>query len=303
MLKFDVSGSDPDKAQQGRRESPRPGRYVLKIKEINPTFAKGDGGRPDKIRPQVEVIFEVAGAAKVKNRKYKGSQLWFYFPSPESETYENWSWKADQFLQAIGVASKKKRAGSFNTTKVVGTLVDATIIAGANQAGDYKGDIGLLLPYDKDTFAEAAAEENSDDADEDESDDEDEIDDENEDEDEDDEDDDDESDEDDEDEDEDEEDDGDEDEAYDDMDVKALRVLAKERGLIPRGTKAAVIARLEADDEEEGGGEDEDEDEEGEPEEEEPEPPKKRTRAAATKAAPPKAAAKKGKGKDDGFPF
>lgn len=107
IVKFDVSDSNPEDATRDF-EQPTPGVYKAKVKEINPGFTAGDGGKPDKNKPRLEVIYEIT------DDKFKGSRLWDYVSFSDAS-----KWKLDQFLQAVGAADKKKRKGELNTDKVV----------------------------------------------------------------------------------------------------------------------------------------------------------------------------------------
>lgn len=281
-IKYDVSSSDPDKAKGGQRQSPRPGLYVAEIIEINETGARDQrSGKPDPDRPMLEVIFQITDADKEKNKKYEGSRMWHYPLLPGHPSFDQTAWKLDQFLQAIGVATKKKRKGSFDPDDFIGTEVALMVRAGKDQDKNYRGEIAAVMEYDEDTFGE-----DSDDDDDDEMDDDDiedrEDDDEDEDED------------DDEDGDDDDESDEDEEESYEDWSVADLRAECVERGLSKTGKKSDLVARLEENDEEE------------EEEEEEPEPPKKKSKSKTSSKSAKKSGAKKGKKSDDDddeFPF
>lgn len=281
-IKFDVSASDPDKAVRGGL-SPKPGLYVGKVAEINEKNSRGDDGQPDPDRPMLEVVYEVVDADKKPNKKFVGSRLWSYLMLPGHPSYEQTVWKMDQFVQAIGLASKRKRKGTLDTDAILDTLVEMNVRAGTNQNGDYRGEIASVLPYDEETFGQA-----SDDDEEDEEYDEEEIDELEEEE----------VDEDEEEEepDEDEEDEDEEDEEEEDEDEDE---------------------DLEEEDEDEDL-EDEDEDEEEEDEEEEPPPPPTRRKSRAKKSTAKKTTARKstakkstakrggrGRGRKDadGFPF
>lgn len=125
-IKFDVSGSDPSKAIQDS-EPPKPGVYRCKVDEINSGFAKGDDGKPDKSRPRLEVIYRITVG------KSKGAPLWDYVSFSEAA-----QWKLDQFLQAMGVATSKKRKGEFDTAKLINKVVKVRVVADKNNDGDYR---------------------------------------------------------------------------------------------------------------------------------------------------------------------
>ena len=137
-------------------------------------------------------------------------------------------WKMDQLGQALGLATKKKRKFTLDTEEMIGEIVTVQVKGGEYQ-GNPTAEVGRVT---------ASADE--DDLDEDDLDEESEDDDEDEDE------------EDDEDDEEDDEDDegGDEDD-YEEWSVAELRKELKDRELIARGAKPALIKRLREDDESE----------------------------------------------------
>lgn len=137
-ITFDVSGSDPKKATQDL-EPPKPGVYVAKVDEINPGYSKDeDTGKPDKTRPRLEVIY------RINKGKYKGAPLWDYLSFSEAS-----QWKLDQFLQAVGIATEKKRKGSFDTAKQVGKLVKVRV-QGQGSGEDYRARVRGVFKYDPD---------------------------------------------------------------------------------------------------------------------------------------------------------
>ena len=133
VVKFDVSGTDPDAAKS--YEQPKPGVYRAKVHEVTLGYSKGENGKPDKSRPRLEVIYEIT------DKKYKGARLWEYISFGETS-----QWKMDQFLQAFGIATKKKRTGSFKTEAIVGEACKLRIKAGKNLEGEYRGEVGAVLP-------------------------------------------------------------------------------------------------------------------------------------------------------------
>jgi len=264
--------------------------YVATILEVTKKESKSGGG------PILEVKFEITDADKAKNKQFAGSHLWWYAMLPGHDSWDDTAWKLDQFLQALGVATKKKRKGSFDPDKHVGEELLINVRPGKNRDGDYKGEVGAVLQYDEDEWASG-----DDDDDDDEPEyDEDEVDAS-------DDDDDDDGDEGDEEEDEDEEGEEEEDEEageYDDMTLSALRKEARERGLKPAGLdKGDLIEMLEVDDGEED--EEEEEEEEPAPKPRRKSPAKKPTTRKKTTAK--KSTAKRGgtraRAKKSGFPF
>lgn len=214
-VKFDVSGSDPDEAVGGNFEPPKPGVYKCKVFDVNSGFKKGDDGKPDKSAPRLEVVYEV------QDKAYKGSRLFDYISFGESS-----QWKLDQFLQAFGLATKKKRKGTFDTDDVKGELCKVRVKADTYN-GEYSAKVGAVMAL--------AEDEDADEDEEDEEEEDEEIEDE---------------DEEDEDEEEEEEED-DEEEAeddYDDWGIPALRKELRDRELDDKGKKQQLIDRLREDD-------------------------------------------------------
>jgi chemotaxis protein histidine kinase CheA len=275
-VRYDVSGSDPEEATKVRSfESPKPGQYVATVSEIN---SHDSGGDPDK--PGLEIIFEITDAEKKANKKYVGSRLWYYLQLPGHPSFEGFvQQKLDQFLQSVGVATKKKRKGTFDTDKIVGLEVVVVVRGGKNLGGEYRGEVSNVLTYDEDAWAADADEgEDEDEYDEEEEEveeEEEEVEEEEDDEDEGDEEDEEEEEETDE-EDEEEEEEEEEEGEYDEMNLTELRKEAKERDIDPKGmSKEEIIEALEA--------EDNSEEEDDEEEEEEEEPPARRTRKSPAK--------------------
>jgi hypothetical protein len=221
-LKFDVSGSDPDKATGANFEPAKPGVYQCRIEETTVSNTKkGD--------QMITVTYEI-----VTPGSEKGKKLWDRIVLTDAA-----KWKLDQFLQALGLATKRKRKGTLDLEAVIGEQLTVVV-----KQGEYNGSptaevSRVSAPADEDDLEEDDDLEDEDDDDLDE--DEDESDDEDEDEDEGDEDE-----EEDEDEDEDAEDDG-----YETMSIAELRAELKERELNSKGAKPALIARLRENDEEE----------------------------------------------------
>lgn len=134
-IKFDVTGSDPVKATQGF-EPPKPGVYTAKVAEINPGFSKGEDGKPDQNKPRLEVIYHITDS------RYPNAPLWDYLTFGEGFPKQ----KMDQFLQAVGVATAKKRKGVLDTDLVIGKLVKVRVRGGTNQNDEYKATVGGVMP-------------------------------------------------------------------------------------------------------------------------------------------------------------
>lgn len=147
-VKYDIRGSDPEKAAAaGQFTPPRPGVHPFKIIEVNAGFSKDKAGEPDQKRPRLEVVFSCLAPL------YKGGQVWLYLPVKGSEAYEKVSeQKWDQLLQAVGhTDGKKNRAGELDTDKVLlNKVVKVRVKEGANQSGDYKAEFGSVFPFDGD---------------------------------------------------------------------------------------------------------------------------------------------------------
>lgn len=138
LIEYDLTDSDPEKAKAGSFEPPKPGIYECKVKEVNFGYSKNDDGSEDEERPRLEVIIEVQGPTN------KGALLWTYPTFTGSG-----KWKLDQFLMAVGIASEKsKRKGKFDPAKVVGTPIKVRVRGGKNQSGDYRAEVGSMMPFD-----------------------------------------------------------------------------------------------------------------------------------------------------------
>lgn len=250
-VRWDVTESDAEEAAKVRSfDSPKPGMYLLVITECE---ASGSGGDPDK--PMLRVVLEIEDADKKSNEQFIGGNMWYYPLLPGHPSYDGFPMqKTDQFLQAAGVATKRKRKGSLDTDDVVGVELVGQVRAGKNQDGDYRGEIANVLAYDEDEWAARKDETTSDDDDDEEAYDEPDMPD----------------DEDEEGEDEETEDDEDEEVTdYTKWSVADLKAELEERELdIPKG-KAKMVTALEDDDEGDEGDEDEEPDEEDEEDEDE----------------------------------
>jgi hypothetical protein len=104
VLKFDLSDVEP--GQDFDTPIPK-GVYKMKILEIEDGTSKKDD------RPMYTVELEVISG------EFKGRRLWDYIKY-EDDTSQ---WKLGQLLEALQVASEKKRTGSFNPEKYVGKVV------------------------------------------------------------------------------------------------------------------------------------------------------------------------------------
>ncbi len=103
-IKFDVSGEDADRnSSRQSYELPPAGLHPAKIKTAS-------AEEPENKNPRLHVVIEITKPAKNN-----------FAPIHEYITFTDASkWKLDQFLQAVGVASKAKRTGEFEDSKLVG---------------------------------------------------------------------------------------------------------------------------------------------------------------------------------------
>jgi len=219
VVKFDVSGSDPEAATRDF-EPPVPGVYKMKVQSIK--VAKP----PNKDR-RIELVLEVTGATGDK-KKYNGGRVWDYI-NLESEAA---AWKLDQFLQAFGLATKSKRKGQFNPDNLLGELVTVRVASDTNQNGDYRPRVGALIQFDEDADEEG---DDSEDEGEDEEPEEDDADDSEEAEDEDG-------------DFEEEEGESEEDLDYDAMSIAELKEELESRDLSTKGSRGALVKRLQKND-------------------------------------------------------
>lgn len=145
---FDVSGSDPKDALARDFEQVKPGIWDAKVAVCEATWAKGDDSKPDKKRPQIKVAYQITDETAVspENKKAVGCQVFEYIaigPNPNATDQE---WKLDQFLQAFGFATEKKRKGAFETEAVVGKPCRVRTRAGKDQADAYRADFAAVMP-------------------------------------------------------------------------------------------------------------------------------------------------------------
>ncbi len=130
VVKFDVSGSDPEKAEPRSMELPPKGVYTCKVLELNPGFTQGD-----KERPRIEVVMEIAAGP------HKGYRLWSYLSMTETS-----AWKVDQFLRCFGITDAgKKRKGSFKTEDVIGLPLKVQVKHKAGDDGEMRAECGNFM--------------------------------------------------------------------------------------------------------------------------------------------------------------
>lgn len=142
-IKFDVSASDPEDSKgRGDIEQAPKGVYLAKFIEIAQHFAKDDSGKPDKSRPSLKVVVQ----------PYEGKKTYGYVYAYIS-LGESSLWRLDQFLQALGLASKKKRTGELDPAKIVGKKeIGVRLKDGTDQNGERRAEVATWLdPKDMDT--------------------------------------------------------------------------------------------------------------------------------------------------------
>jgi hypothetical protein len=230
-VKYDVSNTEF--GESGDFENAQPGVYSAVIKEINPGFAKGEGGKPDRSRPRLEVIYNELKPIDNPKDKTRYSQIWDYLSFSEASEY-----RMAQFLEAIGVATPKKRSGSWDTEKKVGTVVKVRVKADVDLNDNYRAKIAGVFAFEGGGDEEELDDEEYDEEDEEEEEvEEEEV----------------------------EEYDEEAEEDYSDWSVGDLKEELEERGLSTSGRKNTLVKRLEDDNAAA------EEEEEEEPEEEEDE--------------------------------
>lgn len=116
-LKYNVKGAEHDKNssdQGGDRPLPPAAVYPARI-------AKCDYAEPEGKNPRLEVEIRLI------DKEHKDYPLWEYVvwvnEKTDKETFDKNKWKADQFLQALGVDTTKKETGEFDTDEAVGKLI------------------------------------------------------------------------------------------------------------------------------------------------------------------------------------
>lgn len=213
VIKFDVTDVDPDEAKG--RPVPRPGVYRAKIKECTHESPEGKDER-------LKIVVEISTGPS------KGYPMYEYI-NLESEGTK---WKLDQFLQALGLASDKKRTGQFDPAKLKGKALQVRV-KHETYNDEVRGRVGSFLPLADDKDEDPDADE--DDQDPDDTVDEDGTNDEG-------------GGDEDETKDEGGDDDATPDDDYDSWSVPEIRAELKERELATNGGKAVLLKRLRADD-------------------------------------------------------
>lgn len=244
-IKYDIRGTERGGGEFDT--TIEPGLYQAKVKSAELGQSKPSEKNPKGLQ-MLKLVFQLTDG------KWKGALISTnVFPG-----YEAAAWKWAEFLDAVWLVKGKKEAGSFDTDKVVGAPVQLRIKAGSYE-GEYKPEIGKVLPPKP-----GDDDEDEDDEDEDDDDEADVTDLEE----------DDEADEEDEDDDEEEDDEEDEDEdgvpSEDDinaMNIKALKALAEEHDVdVKAGSKSpgyrkALIEALHSGEEDDDDEDDDDEEE------------------------------------------
>jgi hypothetical protein len=110
-----------------------------------PGHKKGADGKPDKSNPRLEVQAQIL---KKNGKPDKYALLYDYIAFTEAS-----EWKLDQFLQCFGIATEKKRKGSFDTAKIVGQKFTVRVKADTYE-GEYRGKLGAYIPLVEDDEAD-----------------------------------------------------------------------------------------------------------------------------------------------------
>lgn len=143
VIKFDVSDQDPDESTAAP-EPPPPGLYKAKIVQATPGYKTGEDGKPDKSAPRIEVIYQCLESADDRNKDYKGNgRVWDYVTF-----YDTTKRQLDQFLQAIGVATKSKRSGQFDPEKVALNKIVKVRVYGRKGEENYRPQVGGVWKWD-----------------------------------------------------------------------------------------------------------------------------------------------------------
>lgn len=142
VLKFDLSEVEP--GQDFDTPIPK-GVYKMKIIDIVDGESKQDG------RPMYTVELEV-----VKG-DWKGRRLWDYIKYEDDSS----QWKLAQLLEALQVIGEKKRKGSFNPEKFIGTVVVVRVKHETNEDyndGEPTAKVGSMQPLPEGEVEEAGEE-------------------------------------------------------------------------------------------------------------------------------------------------
>jgi hypothetical protein len=206
-VKVDVSGVDPADA---KREPPKPGVYRAVVDSLV-------SRKPEGKQQRLEVVMKITGGG---DKKYHGAKIYDYINLEN----ENVAWKLDQFLQAFGVTSTKKRKATFDTDDLVGESCKIRVRGGTNQNDEYRAEMAAYLEADEEDDDEEGEEEDGEEEAGEESDDEDEG--------------------------EGEEEEGEEaeDDGYDELSTADIKAELKERGLKTLGVRSALLERLREND-------------------------------------------------------
>lgn len=93
-----------DDIEQSKKDSgdfvvPKPGIYILTLKECNPGFSKDENGNEDSKRPRLECIYEVTGIGREDREVTENyGNIWDYVSfSPKS------GFRRVQFAKAVGI--------------------------------------------------------------------------------------------------------------------------------------------------------------------------------------------------------
>lgn len=137
-VKVDMRGVDPEESMQSDYAPCPTGIHKAKIISCDPGYAKGEDGKPDKSRPKLTVVFRVVEG--------NYSQLWYHLSFSDKEYPRK---KMDQFLQTVGILSKTKRTGEFDTDSIVNKIVNVTVAAERDRQ-EYTPRVVDVLPATND---------------------------------------------------------------------------------------------------------------------------------------------------------
>lgn len=144
-IKYDITDTTVEDAEafgQGF-DSPKPGVYRAKVKEVNPGFSKDQQGEPDRSKPKIEVVYEII------QKPYAGAQLFSHIPLKGSTSFNEYAKRRmAQLLLATGQVNTTGGEGTLNTDKIKGKVVRVRVKSGKDHSGDYRGEFGAVFKDD-----------------------------------------------------------------------------------------------------------------------------------------------------------
>lgn len=154
MAKVKVKATQEDFEQadkdQGEFVLPKPGYYILQLKECNPGHSKGPDGEEDKSKPRLECIYEIVGVGVEDAEPSENyGNVWDYISFSKDSGFAR-----ARFLKAMNLASgdgdaeadvetDADKPGSVIATKVLARLK----ITPARGTFSAKAKVASLLPY------------------------------------------------------------------------------------------------------------------------------------------------------------